>query len=311
MKQEQIHWNGLKIGELEVGELIGRGAFSSIYKATDKNGSFALKVAGVGFGGGEVDTGCFSSHALEHISSGVLEFVPNSQDLLREQARYLEAIAGIPGVVNCLEFVDDSAFSFARLELIQGPSLRKLMQANSASLSLFHKLLGVLESLDHNVRYRGHGDLKPENIMVSAEDQITLIDPGYYGRIRAENGRDLSAVITTPSYYPELKANDIWAAGFILWEIACGEHVLKTNNSMEAKLSEKFAALIHRYETTANHNFTALRYVRAPHEMRTMSQELSRVVAKSVGLEFGSDGVDFCGPYKSFTEFRNAIEGVI
>lgn len=310
MNQKQIHWNGLKVGDLEIGETIATGAFSTVYKAVDKSGTFAIKVAGEGFGGGESDTGFFSSHAVEHITSGAIDFAPHAQDLLRDQANYLKSIAGLPGVVNCYDFVDDSVYSFAKLEYVSGSNLRRAILDNRADISFFQKLLALLENLDHNTKYRGHGDLKPENIIIS-DDRITLIDPGFYGRMRARDGRELSAAVTTLSYYPELRPNDIWAAGFILWEIACGEHILKNTNTVEANLGETLSERLNLYESTGNHNLTALRFARAPHVIRNMSPALSAVVAKAVGLVFSDNKVDYCGPYKSFTEFRKELAAAL
>lgn len=97
-------------------------------------------------------------------------------------------------------------------------------------LDLFHRLCAPLAWL--HVRGFVHGDLKPENVVVTPEGEPVLVDLGLL-RASGEDGRDVLDAVRaggTPEYLsPEVCAGaapdaraDLYALGCMLYELAAG-----------------------------------------------------------------------------------------
>ena len=307
---EVVHWTGLKLGELEIGEAIGDGAFSRIYRAVAGDGTkYAIKVAGTGFGDGSGATGFFQSRALEQITSGFAEFAPEPVELLQAQYEYLMKLQEHPEFVRVYEMRNEPSFSYMRMEYLDGKSLREHMLDGSADIRLMLPLLAALDRLDLSASFRHHGDLKPENLVLVGSE-LRFVDPGYYGIIHDKGGKETHAAITTPAYYPGLNGDDLYAAGLIFWELACGEQLLKSERPatiVGPQLEQKITG----YERTGNHFYSSLRSALAPHKIKEMPKPLSAVLQKSVRLNFDTGIAEFDPGYKSFAEFLSAVRSVL
>jgi serine/threonine protein kinase len=140
-----------------------------------------------------------------------------------------------PNIVLIHDFSEEDGFHYIAMELVAGVSLRELIQRESpVSLERALNLLGQLaDALDY-AHGRGvvHRDLKAANILVGANDHVTLLD---FGLARALEGTQLThtgVVVGTPEYLaPEMIAGaqnatgpsvDLYALGVIAFEILAG-----------------------------------------------------------------------------------------
>jgi len=148
-----------------------------------------------------------------------------------------------PNIIKVLDFGISNGQLFYVMELVEGKTLRALME-ESAPMKL-ENVIPLLEQLFSALEYcheRGiiHRDIKPGNIMVrsfagpggGSAPHVTLMD---FGLVKTQDASTIltkaGKVLGTPLYMaPEIftgggytPASDIWAVGVILFEMLTGE----------------------------------------------------------------------------------------
>jgi serine/threonine-protein kinase len=159
---------------------------------------------------------------------------PGRRTRFEQEARVLAAL-NHPNIVAVYEFGEDNGQTFLVSELVDGESLRALMDRGRVPTRRAIEIGAQIADAMAAAHAAGivHRDLKPENIMVDADDNIKLIDFGIAGDAAAR--RLTYAKITTalgsPNYIsPEqVKGkrgdgrSDIYAMGIILYEMLTGK----------------------------------------------------------------------------------------
>jgi tRNA A-37 threonylcarbamoyl transferase component Bud32 len=152
---------------------------------------------------------------------------------------YSAQVLAHPSVIKVYELDLDRDFSFFTMELIEGESLLKVMQN-------FHPLLLPRDYVWAVIREVGaglvhahgrrviHGDLKPQNVMVTNEGELRILDFG--------TSRD-STTTLTPAYAscellegrePDPR-DDLFALACLSFELLAGEHPFQQRRSTEAR----------------------------------------------------------------------------
>ena len=140
-----------------------------------------------------------------------------------------------PGVVKVLA-EDDPSRVYMAMEWVEGVPLRQILD-NEKKIAVERAeriAIGICEALEY-IHIHGvvHRDLKPDNILVDADDRIKLIDFGIACDMRSRRltfGR-LTKAMGTPDYAsPEQvkgkrgdARSDIYALGIMLYEMVTGE----------------------------------------------------------------------------------------
>jgi len=153
-----------------------------------------------------------------------------------------------PSLCNCLELgvIDGSAF--LTLELVNGCTLRALMRRLaqlgvklpvSAVVAMAHQLMEVMEYL-----HRGcqnplvHLDLSPQNVMISRDGTVRLIDFGLARYLDGHNPPPLGGKIAGTVGYmsPEQAsgaavniASDQFGLAILMWEMLSGQRLYRGN----------------------------------------------------------------------------------
>src|SRR5262249_33610081 len=166
----------------------------------------------------------FATQALAFITGGTMVMHPDAVQLLGIQCKKFQQSAD-PSLPQIDKFVTDKDTGYCRMELLEGPTLREAMTAGPVAISLLLELVRIMQRLSENPNFEYHGDLKPENIIITASG-LKIIDPGHFGPLDCREGHLGRCIITTPAYYPLLIPDDLFALGIILWEIACRRHPL-------------------------------------------------------------------------------------
>jgi serine/threonine-protein kinase len=208
---------GATLGRYQIVATLGHGAMATVFRAHDPQlrRDVALKVMGM-------------AHATR---SGAAE-------RFRREAHAVAALRH-PGIVEIYDFVDatETEPSYIVAELVEGPTLRKLLDGNGGRiLPEFAALIAL--PLAHALaaaHARGviHRDVKPDNVMLEVTGQgarVVLTDFGVAHITGLESMTATGAMIGSPAYMsPEQSrgqdvgpATDLWSLGTMLYEMATG-----------------------------------------------------------------------------------------
>ena len=138
-------------------------------------------------------------------------------------------VSGVAKILACGTAADGSLYMVQ--EFVEGQSLRKLIDAKQAQISHSNQLQSILAKL-HAAKII-HGDVKPENVIVNGQGQVTLVDFGL-----AQSGNH-KAIGATPIYAPPRLAlrntsppwRDQYALGLVMIE-CCGAALPQRQQSM-------------------------------------------------------------------------------
>jgi serine/threonine protein kinase len=206
------------ISHYELQSAIGSGAFSTVYRA--------------------VDTRLSRPCAIKVIAQSSLPDEAARVHLQRE----ITAMAYLthPNLVRLEDFITDSRHFYLVMELVVGGTLADFIRTDSkrrervAADIFFQVVSGILYCHSRGVAHR---DLKPQNILMTADRDVKITD---FGLCHFESSDSAKTTICGTAAYiaPEcLKshkydsfAKDIWSLGVILYEIVSGEPPWPTDN---------------------------------------------------------------------------------
>lgn len=229
---------GQRVGDYQVTGFLGRGAFAQVFAAEGPQGvRVALKVGDQSGGGrflprfaevtSERDPNRISpdetpAEALfldpaAGARAEVLDLAEVDQ-ILRGEALLLRA-ASHPATVRLLDLIEPEDRPVLVLELLSGATIRERIRSLEGV-----KLRWVLEAMravEHEIAtgaWSFHGDIKPDNLFVSDDDRIRVLDP-----VPPSGRPDL--ILATPHYNPFLLQSgkgDAHSFAILLYELLCG-----------------------------------------------------------------------------------------
>jgi len=205
----------LEAGRYRLDAVLGTGGMGTVYRATDlKLGqAVALKII----------------HGHLHEGTTGIERLRNEVRVARELQH--------PGIVRVYELGSDRGREFFTMELVEGPTLRELLEQRSEPLSLEEAkavLLPLLDALTYAHEHTVHRDVKPENVLLAGGDlgQPRLADFGIAKAIEGETLTRTALALGTPEYVaPEQMRDaahvdhraDLYSVGVMLYELVTGK----------------------------------------------------------------------------------------
>jgi hypothetical protein len=202
----------LLAGRYEIVEEIGRGGFSIVYQARDQ----ALDCC---------------------VALKLLVPPPASARLARERLRReVQAVRGLahPNIVGVHDFLEDGAWSFVVMDLVEGPDLGvRLRDRGPLALDEAARIGAEIADALATAHRSGilHRDVKPQNILLDRSGPARLTD---FGAARLEGQATMTqtgALVGTLAYLaPEVMAGgradaraDIYALGMTLYFALTGQ----------------------------------------------------------------------------------------
>jgi serine/threonine protein kinase len=219
-------WEGKVLGgRYEIGELLGQGGMSSVYKANDPNlrRSVAIKLI------------------HPHLSNNP-EFVRRFEEEAASVARLRH-----PNIIQVYDFNTDSSVYYMVMEYLAGETLgARLKRLNATGRSLLLK-----DSLKYTAdickaagyaHQRGmiHRDIKPANVMLDVHGNAILMDFGIARILGGQQHTATGAVLGTALYmapeqiqglHPDARA-DIYSIGVLLFESLSGHPPFEADSAM-------------------------------------------------------------------------------
>jgi hypothetical protein len=162
--------SGIRIGDFEVGPLIGQGGRCDVYKGKGLSGALAGQAV-----------------ALKHLRPEVAA-EPGAADVFLTEAD-LGRLLGVPGVIRVHTAVSVGMEHWMALELVDGASIGLLLAQYAQTLrrpnrdavvSIVVELLATLHAVHHAVTASGrtlelvHANITPSNVLLSRDGDVKL-----------------------------------------------------------------------------------------------------------------------------------------
>ena len=122
-----------------------------------------------------------------------------------DEARTLAAFIGSPNIVRVYSYFEENGTAYFAMEYVQGQSLKKYIESRGGRISweeAWKLLMPVLDALSEvHSKKIVHRDIKPDNIIMTQDGNVKLIDFGAARYNYSEKSRSLTAVLT-PGFAP-------------------------------------------------------------------------------------------------------------
>jgi WD40 repeat protein/Flp pilus assembly protein TadD len=211
------------LGKYELLEVVGRGAFGIVYRARDTELGRLVAVKLPRLGG---------------------PLTPAEADRFLREARSAAQLTH-PGIVAVYDAGRAGDTCFVVEELVQGGTLTDLLRQHRPPFAESARLVADAADALHHAHEHGvvHRDVKPANILLSADGRPHLMDFGLARRAAGEVTMTLDGqVLGTPAYMsPEQAAGeahtvdgraDVYSLGVILYELLTGELPFRGNTRL-------------------------------------------------------------------------------
>ncbi|GEM_PF-1856051 len=313
MKQTGRLNTGDRLDGYTVEEPLASGGQATIYRVGTPYGDRALLKLARGsapdpLAGGTMNVGFAVALQFQTGVVGPSWLTPNQ--VLQAEIAVLKAgkDSALPGVVSTGTLVDRT---YVMLEEVPGKTLRACMDDREPPpFEWFMRLGETLSRLQKSGRLPYHGDLKPENVIVTPAGGAVLIDPT--SGIPPEHGR-----VTTPRYYPLLTPDDRPAFALMLIEAMTGVALIQEDPPYPVQaVTPVFDAWMAGLRALGRERFArALRHIPRLEDMSLfLSADLGRVLLRALYLRRGQGGLLGVDPgYPGWEDFladlRAAQEG--
>ena len=192
-------------GRYRIGRVLGHGGFGITYLAWDDNLHLRLAIKeyfprdSAGRGPDGISLAVYSGPAGEQFAYGLDRFL--------EEARALAHFDQHPGIVTVKNFFRAHGTGYCVMDYVEGITLRQYLEQQPGGrigvADALKLLMPVMDAL-RAVHKEGllHRDLAPDNIYLTEDGRIKLLDFGAARYAASEHSKSLS-IILKPGYAPE------------------------------------------------------------------------------------------------------------
>ncbi len=221
-------------------QTLGQGGFGITYLAIDQKLEQEVCIKELFISGNSTRGANMTVQSQGHSSFSFQEFV----DRFIQEARQLVKFQH-PNIVRVIDIFEENDTAYLVMEYVKGETLKQQIQqkgilAEKEAMLLISQLMDAVDS----VHSKGmlHRDIKPDNILISKEGRVVLIDFGS-AREFAEGKTTHQTAMITPGYAPPEQYSDrakrgpftdIYALGATLYHLLTGEKpIASTDRSFE------------------------------------------------------------------------------
>lgn len=192
-------------GKYLVGRVIGEGGFGITYLGWDLNLDMKVAIKEY-YPSGLVTRVSASSPEVVSYTGDKAEYYIAGKNKFVQEAKTLAKFFALPGIVGVKDFFQESNTSYIVMEYIEGVTLKEYLRQCGGKIPA-PKVLEWMKPLIHSLEaiHRAgliHRDISPDNIMITDEDKVKLLDFGAARDISPDGGKSLS-VMLKPGYAPE------------------------------------------------------------------------------------------------------------
>ena len=255
---------GCLLGKYLIGRVLGSGGFGITYIAFDTQ--FKIRVAIKEYLPPELATRMPGDTQVTVYSGEKTVMFQAGKEKFLEEARRLANFTSETGIVKILDEFDSNGTSYIVMEYLDGETLRSRLEREKKmkpgeAISIIEPVLDALTV----VHAKGiiHRDISPDNIFLTRDGKVKLLDFGAARYASANYSKSLS-VILKPGYAPEEQYrshgeqgpwSDVYACAATLYRMMtgtappdamerCGEDTLKPLSKMGVHLDKNVETAI-------------------------------------------------------------------
>ena len=194
-------------GKYLVGRVLGQGGFGITYVGLDLNLGLRIAIKEY-YPSGFVtrETTSTSAATVQPFTGSEGEFFLKGREKFINEARSLAKFFALPGIVSVKDYFLENGTAYITMEFIDGQTLKEYvasMGGKLVSAQVFDLIKPVMASLAE-VHKSGiiHRDISPDNIMISKEGYLKLLDFGA-ARDFTQSGNKSMSVMLKPGFAPE------------------------------------------------------------------------------------------------------------
>ena len=192
-------------GKYLIGRVLGEGGFGITYLGWDLNLDLKLAVKEY-YPAGFVTREITGTNSITPFTGDSLEFFTRGRDKFINEAKTLAKFYTLPGIVSVKDFFLENGTAYIVMEYLDGITLKRHLAEQGGKLPAAEvfTLMGPLVKSLTEVHRAGliHRDISPDNIMLTKDGSVKLLDFGAAREISASGEKSNTVNIKT-GYAPE------------------------------------------------------------------------------------------------------------
>ena len=188
-----------------IGRVLGEGGFGITYMGWDLNLDLKLAIKEY-YPTGYVTRMSSSTNTVMPYRGEKTEFFTTGRSRFINEAKTLAKFYTLPGIVSVRDFFLENGTAYIVMEFVEGETLKQRLSRVGGKIApseVFELVRPLLRSLaEMHAAGLIHRDISPDNIMVTPEGNVKLIDFGA-ARDYLDSGNRSLSVMLKPGYAPE------------------------------------------------------------------------------------------------------------